>query len=98
MSAKYSRSKRRRPANDFIEGGRQSSTNSNRPQKRRVSFGVFIAVDIVIAVIILLFFYLNGYVWEKKITAETLVTQTPDTQQISRRRAEYSGGAGRHCR
>ena len=80
MSAKYSRSRRRRPTNAFLEGGRQSSS-SNRPQKRRVPFGVFIAVDIVVAVIILLFFYLNGYVWEKKINAETLVTQTPDAQQ-----------------
>ena len=82
MSANYNRGGRQRgPANDFLGGGTQANTSYKRPQRRKVPTGVFIAVDIVVAVIILLFFYLNGYVWEKKITAQTLVTQTPDVQQ-----------------
>ena len=55
---------------------RTVKTGRKNPPKRRIPVGLFIAADILIAAVILLFFYLSNYVWEKKITAEPLSTDT----------------------
>lgn len=60
--------------NSFLEDSAASSRKPSykRSQKRSVSLGFIIIADILIAAVILLFFYLSNYVWKKDVKPETL--------------------------
>lgn len=68
--------------NSFLEdSGARSKKPSDKRPRRSVPLGFLIIADILIAAVILLFFYLGNYVWEKDIKTEALIPPSPTAAQ-----------------
>ena len=69
--------------NSFLDeqSDRSQKSGYKRTRRRSIPFGYIIVADILIAAVVLLFFYLSSYVWKKDVKPEVLNNPGPNISQ-----------------